>query len=71
MKPYTPPEPIEEVLVITSPTSHSFMKAGQYYYTTDQLRAEVERVRRETVEECAKHLEADRNNDSDSLRSLK
>lgn len=45
MTPYTPPEP-------ACPKSGT--RQPENLYTEAQLRSEVERVRRETVEECAK-----------------
>ena len=33
------PEHITDVLVITGPSTHKHMQAGQYYYTTSQAQA--------------------------------
>lgn len=33
------PDHITDVLVITGPSTHKHMQAGQYYYTADQLQA--------------------------------
>lgn len=45
---YTPPEPA------ISTTAFSRDSSTQGYFSTAQLRSEVERVRRETLEEAAK-----------------
>ena len=67
MKPYTPPEPYatlhhDDGYFTTTKREHDLRYSGPVRtkaFTEAQLRAEVERVRRETVEECAKVCDAE------------
>lgn len=47
------PKRVDEVLVITGPNTHTFMKAGQYYYTTDALRDVLEQAAQEATDTVA------------------
>lgn len=68
MTPYTPPEPFGYTLVHPRWDTTEFLKEyvepnSEYgwssvkLFTESQLRSEVERVRRETVEDCAVKME--------------
>ena len=50
------PKQCETVIVITGPNTHTSMKAGQYYYTADQLRTygdqRAAEAREQMREEC-------------------
>ena len=53
---YTPPEPtgvVDSLLRVWTLDNHKPVENGSKIFTEDQLRAEIERVWRETVKTCA------------------
>ena len=55
MTTYTPPEPVHSSLAFVA--FRTGMSPVVHYFSESQLRSEVERIRRETVEECARIAE--------------
>jgi len=48
---------VDEVLVVSGPNTHKNMKAGQWYYTHDQLKVAIAASRVKTLEEAAVLME--------------
>ena len=79
---YTPPEPVawlskhghmqgnHENLAPRHAAEYSTHVDWQLLFTESKLRSEVERVRRETIEECAKVMESPLNNYAKVIKEL-